>query len=154
MQSTQFDELATEKKQISPGTLDEFFSILPALEIEDLFGKWEGGYFKTGSIYDRFLAKLPILHWYGKVFHDENQVNALVMSFLNRHFSLPYFGSAVIRKMEYREKNSVSMIYNYLPIIDHFRMVDRDTMMGVMTLKGRTEVYFYLKKCDGKTMLH
>ncbi len=38
------------------------------------------------------------------------------------------------------------MIYNYLPIIDHFRKIDDNTLLGAMGYKGKVVLYFYLFK--------
>ena len=37
--------------------------------------------------------------------------------------------------MDYRGKASASMIYDQKPIIDIFRKIDEDTMLGVMDIK-------------------
>ena len=61
-------------------------------------------------------------------------------------FNIPFIGNARIREVRYRNKVSTAMIYNYLPIIDHFRRVDDNTLMGAMDLKGKIAIYFYLYK--------
>ena len=46
-------------------------------------------------------------------------------------------------------KSTVTMIYDYLPTMDHFRLIDKDTIMGVMDSKSTsTEGYcfFTLKR--------
>ena len=59
-------------------------------------------------------------------------------------FNFPLIGNARLREINFRGKVSSAMMYNYLPIIDHFRRVDENTLMGVMDVKGKTIIYFYL----------
>lgn len=47
---------------------------------------------------------------------------------------------------EYREKVSAAMVYDQLPIIDNFRKIDENTLMGAMDIKGyfSRKTYFFL----------
>ncbi len=53
---------------------------------------------------------------------------------------------ARIRMMEYRGKISATMIYDSLPILDIFRKIDEDTLLGVMDLKGSPQPFFFVLK--------
>lgn len=154
MDLVQFEKLSQSKTPPAIHDLDDYFESLLPLDLNDMIGNWKGGYFPTGSSFDKYLKKRPMLHWYGKRFKDENTVNALMMQAGAKKFSLPIVGSAVIRRLEFKGKLSVAMIYNYLPIIDHFRKIDDGTLMGIMTIKGRTEVYFYLQKVKEELVYH
>ena len=125
--------------------LDEFFSGLDAIKADKITGRWKGGYFPTGSKTEFFLKDFIIFKWHGKNFVNINNVKAWVFSFLTMKINVPG-GGAVLRELEFRNKISTSMIYNCLPIIDNFRKVDTDTIMGIMTIKGKTGLYFYLRK--------
>ncbi|WP_062993474.1 DUF4334 domain-containing protein [Nocardia anaemiae] len=65
---------------------------------------------------------------------------------------LPVLGPAIrthrsaarLRDIEYRRVASAAMVYDHLPIIDHFRRVDIDTLLGVMDMRGMTEPYFFV----------
>ncbi|MFH1030746.1 MAG: DUF4334 domain-containing protein [bacterium] len=139
-----FEQFLKQGK-ISCGELDNFFAELEPIEIDELIGKWRGGYFRTGkSKVEFFLKNFIIFKWHGKNFLSADNVKALVFSFLGIKFNLP-LGTARLRKVEYRDKFSISMIYNYFPIIDNFRKVDDNTIMGIMDIKGKTGVYFYLR---------
>lgn len=51
--------------------------------------------------------------------------------------------------MAWNGKNTTAMIYDTYPIIDYFRKVNSDTMMGVMDTKLQREAglyYFYLTR--------
>jgi hypothetical protein len=57
---------------------------------------------------------------------------------------------ARLRMMEYREKVSATMIYDYLPINDSFRKVDDHTVLGIMDFKNSPQPFFFvLKRCSG-----
>lgn len=146
MNNQPFETIINSKTKLSRSNLDQFYSTLSPVKLEDMPGKWRGYYIPTGSIFDHFLKKFPAFHWYGKNFITSNKVHALVMNFFGLKWSVPLLGSAVIRNLEFRGKHSVAMIYNYLPIIDHFRKVDDEHIMGIMTVKDRCEVYFYLTR--------
>lgn len=142
-----FEELKKQKGKISCEKLDEFYKNLEPVNIDEMIGKWKGGYFPTKiSKLEIFLKNFILLKWYGKSFISQNRVKALVYSFLGIKFNIPFFGPAVLRKMEFRGKLSTSMIYNHLPIIDNFRKVDDDTVIGVMDVKGKVAMYFYLRR--------
>jgi hypothetical protein len=56
---------------------------------------------------------------------------------------------ARLRMMEYREKVSATMIYDFLPINDSFRKVDDNTVLGIMDLKDLSQPFFFvLKRCS------
>lgn len=51
---------------------------------------------------------------------------------------------ARLRNVEYRGVTSAAMIYDHLPIIDLFRKVDEDTLLGVMDRRSMTQPYFFI----------
>ncbi|MBL1076656.1 DUF4334 domain-containing protein [Nocardia sp. 2] len=51
---------------------------------------------------------------------------------------------ARLRNLEFRGESGAAMIYDHLPIIDIFRRVDEDTLLGVMDLRGMREPYFFV----------
>lgn len=51
---------------------------------------------------------------------------------------------ARVRMMEYRQKISATMIYDYLPIHDVFRKVDDNTVLGLMDFKGMEQPFFFI----------
>jgi hypothetical protein len=58
---------------------------------------------------------------------------------------------ARLRMMEYREKVSATMVYDYLPINDSFRKVDDNTVLGVMDFKNLPQPFFFvLKRFSGE----
>lgn len=55
---------------------------------------------------------------------------------------------ARLRLTEYRGRASATMIYDDLPILDVFRQVDADTVLGVMDLRGLVQPYFFVLRRD------
>lgn len=56
--------------------------------------------------------------------------------------------TARLRNVEYRGVVSAAMIYDQLPIIDHFRRVDEQTLLGVMDMRGLAEPYVFILRQD------
>jgi hypothetical protein len=139
-----FDSLKAHPGRHQPQTLDPFFDTLEPVTVEAMLGPWEGGVFRTGSLWEKPLG-LPLVHWHGKRFESPDRVHALVGRFLGLRFNFP-LGAAVLRPVAFRGKTSAAMIYDRLPIIDHFRKIDDEAVMGIMDHKGRIEVYFYLER--------
>ncbi|MGN2637244.1 DUF4334 domain-containing protein [Nocardia takedensis] len=52
--------------------------------------------------------------------------------------------TARLRSIEHRGVVTAAMVYDHLPIIDHFRRVDADTLFGVMDMRGLREPYFFV----------
>lgn len=55
---------------------------------------------------------------------------------------------ARLRDLEYRGKVGAAMVYDHLPIIDCFRLVDGDTLLGVMDMRGMSDPYFFILSRD------
>ncbi len=53
---------------------------------------------------------------------------------------------ARLRSVEHRGVVTAAMVYDHLPIIDFFRRVDADTLLGVMDLRGSAPYYFVLTR--------
>ena len=51
---------------------------------------------------------------------------------------------ARLRMMKHRGKLSATMIYDHLPIHDHFRRGDDNTVMGLMDYKASPQPFFFL----------
>jgi len=145
MNKTIFNKFKNQKGKISKTELDTFFDGLDPVEISEMIGKWKGGFFPTGSGLEILLKDFILFKWHGKYLLNKNNVKAVIFNVLGLKFNIP-FCTAVLRKVEFRDKISTSLIYNYLPIIDNFRRVDEKTLMGVMEIKGRANLYFYLIK--------
>lgn len=142
-----FEKLVSIKEKISSETLEDFFASLEPVTMKEMMGGWKGGYFPMGkSRLEFFLNNFGIFKWHGKSFLSRDKVKSLVFSLFGIKCNIPVAGVAVLREIEFRGKISISMIYSYLPIIDNFRKVDDDTVMGAMELNGKVGIYFYLRR--------
>ncbi len=52
-------------------------------------------------------------------------------------------GDARLREIRFRGKTSASLIYDKQPIMDYFRRVSDDTVIGWGEVKGKEEVLFF-----------
>lgn len=145
-----FEQIIRKQGMLSCKELDELFAELQPVTIDELIGEWQVGYLfteGTGSKFETLLKYLPV-KLYGKRFFSKNKVQAWVFSFFGIKFGFPG-ATSILETIDYRGKVSTSMIYNYLPIIDHFRKIDNSVIMGIMEIKGNLCVYFYLRKRIG-----
>ncbi|MEB3333508.1 MAG: DUF4334 domain-containing protein [Cyanobacteriota bacterium] len=61
--------------------------------------------------------------------------------------------AARLRATLYRSKVSAAMVYDALPIVDVFRRLDGQTLLGVMDCKGMEQPFFFLlrREAEGAT---
>lgn len=131
------------------------FDSLAPVEPADLLGLWKGRDLATGHPLDGWLQKAG---WYGKAFHSCGHVDPVLFK---NPFGKPFplhpaplallwklafhsKGAARLCRMEWRGKVSAAMVYDELPIHDHFRKVNEDVVMGMMDWKGMERPYFFL----------
>lgn len=128
-------------KAYSAAELMPLYEQLEPVSIEFMLGSWKGGKFDGGSEPD------PI-NWYGKRFDSANHAEPLVVR--SRDGSLqPYtaLGAAQLRMMEYGGKVSASLIYDKQPIMDYFRKIDDNRVIGLGDIKGKpTDFFFHLTR--------
>jgi hypothetical protein len=148
----------TYQERISPQEAFDLYDELDAVELDDMMGVWRGFELHTGHPME---GALENLHWYGKAFHSVNQVDPLLFYKRNgnifaadpgRIFDKMKIvpsdgGEGRLRMVEHRGRITATLLYDHLPIMDHFRRVSPDVLMGYMDMKGNTEPYFfYLNK--------
>jgi len=101
-----------------------------------------------GRIFKRlgnFFRNYILFQWSGKHFISSEKIRAQVWSILGFKISF-CLGNSRLRRVEFRDKVSTALIYNYLPLIDHFRKVDDEILMGIMEIKGKAVVYFFIQR--------
>lgn len=153
-----------------------FLDALPAVPVHQLLGSWRGSGLATGHPWDGLLetfgwhgkrfespdAAHPLM------FEDHRGLFSVNPAFLPVglagrfpqvarsglagrargalrlfHTSKP---KARLRMTEYRGIASATMIYDALPINDHFRLVDDDTLIGAMDMRGVAAFLFVLRR--------
>ena len=166
--------MAAFKAAIKKGsaTPEEAYAIFDALEtvpVDFMLGTWKGSEFYTGHLMD---GKLESSSWYGKRFNGVDQVDPLVFNandggifacdpvaaFMNAEARIPdvqekvetHQPAARLRTVVTRGEPTAAMIYNQLPIIDFFRKVDDNTVLGLMdnpTIPGHN-FFFVLRRAE------
>lgn len=136
-------------------TACNLFDSLETVDLEFLLGTWKGRGLHTGHPLDGILKKLK---WYGKEFRDADNVDPLLFEikkgkivaidpvpFMSKQkLSEAAGGEARMRMVEFRGKVSAAIIYDHLPIHDHFRKVADGMLLGMMDLKGDEKPFFFL----------
>ncbi len=61
--------------------------------------------------------------------------------------------TARLRQVEHRGVVSAAMVYDHLPIIDHFRRLDDQSIMGLMDRRGDTQPYLFTLTRDDESEL-
>lgn len=110
------------------------FDALPAVAAEAMIGSWRGEIVPTGHRGERALGSLD---WAGKDFHDADDVDPIVVHDEDgARIASDVMGSAQLRMVEYRGVVTATMLYDDHPVLDHFRAIDDDTVLGLMDRKG------------------
>ncbi|UJJ30187.1 DUF4334 domain-containing protein [Halopseudomonas maritima] len=122
-------------------TLMPLFKQLEPVSLELMLGTWRGGKFDGG-------AEPDPLNWYGKRFTSVNDVEPILYpgpdGALQNYDKL---GRAQIREMVFGGRVSAALIYDQQPIIDYFRKVNDDLVIGLGDIKGKPlEFFFHLTR--------
>ncbi|MDL4773757.1 DUF4334 domain-containing protein [Actinomadura xylanilytica] len=138
-------ELVRGAAPAGPGELDKLFGELEPVPAEFMLGTWAGGVFDQA---DAMAAMLVRMRWYGKRFHDAEHVEPLLCRGEDGALtSFTGMGLARLREMAHRGVVSAAMVYDTQPIIDHFRRVSGDVVLGAMDAKDAPDVlYFHLTR--------
>lgn len=146
---TRFAELRTQR-DVATADLDEIWSALDTVRSADLLGTWKGDEFHTGH---KMNGLLKAARWYGKVFNSVDDVDPIVCYdddgnlFSNNELSR---GGASLWDVEFRGEVTATMVYDGQPVLDHFKKVDDETLMGIMNGKrqrlGGDFLYFLLER--------
>lgn len=131
-----------------PAELEAFFDALPAVEEAFMLGEWRGGCFRTGHAGEAMLSQVK---WRGKRFTSRTDVSPMLCeNEKGEVVASPMLGSAQLREVVYRDVCTATMIYDTQPILDHFRKIDADTVLGAMDRKGDAQpLFFYLQRFSG-----
>ena len=118
------------------GELDQLWAALETVRPEEILGTWKGTGIATGHRVESLLAQA---RWYGKTFHSVSRVEPLICR--DEHGTL--FSNAELAKgeaslwmVEFRGEVTATMVYDGQPVLDHFKRVDTNTLLGVMNGKN------------------
>lgn len=148
------------------------FDGLEVVRLEAMLGRWRGSGFPTGHPLDGLLEACrwygkefvdpehvhPLLFSdsAGRAFKvDPRRIPLGLAARMPRHKAMGWLLSTLrpllethrakarLRMMEYRGKVSATVVYDDLPILDAFRQVDADTLLGAMDWKGEARPFFF-----------
>jgi hypothetical protein len=100
--------------------------------------------FALNPVYAYFGSK-PLLIWAKK---NVNIIRKVILFF--RFLLQTQEAKARLRMVEHRGKTSAAMVYDQKSIIDSFRKVDENTLLGYMDSKELPEPFFFILKRDKK----
>lgn len=144
--------LAEQQAPVSDAELDAMWAELKTVHPSDILGSWRGAALNTGHSASRRLAAL---RWYGKTFHSARNTEPLVCRdeqgqlYSNTEAS----GTASLHTLPFRAELTATLVYHSRPILDHFKQVDDNTLMGIMVggnepSDGIRHFYFLLLRSD------
>ncbi|KAI8169321.1 hypothetical protein K4K49_000688 [Colletotrichum sp. SAR 10_70] len=144
---SQFFEPSKTEGSVKEADVAAVFDQLKPVSPNQLIGQWEGGSFDTGHPTHQ---QLRTFKWAGKDFRSVDDVDPImVYGDEGKRTWLSDYGHARIREVKYRGVVTAAMVYDKFPIIDAFRYVDENTVIGAMDtkdLKDAGTYYFYLKR--------
>jgi hypothetical protein len=130
-----FEELRAQEAGVSPAELDDLWARLAPVRAEDVLGEWKGDDFATGHrLHDQLVAS----QWFGKTFVDLFDAKPLICRDAEGNLYSDKKGGngeATLWNVEFRGEVTATMVYNGVPIFDHFKRVDDNTLMGIMNGK-------------------
>lgn len=138
-----FDALR-QAEAADPAELDALWADLAPARVEEILGPWRGGDFATGHVASAVLEKV---RWHGKRFDGALAAVPLVCRdengdlYSNRDAGGG--GEASLWEVGFRGEVTATMVYDRMPVFDHFKKVDDDTLMGIMN--GKLEAAFGVK---------
>ena len=150
---TRFEEFKA-RDTVADSDLDEFWASLEPATVAEMLGDWCGGEFVTGH---RANGRLDKAHWYGKTFNSVTDAKPLIcLDEQGQKYSNTELmkGEASLWLEEFRGEMVATMVYDGVPIHDHFKRVDDNAVMGIMNGKGALDtsdgrgryLYFYLER--------
>lgn len=113
------------------------YNQLEGASAEFMIGTWKGGKFDGGKEPD------PI-KWYGKRFVSRSHVEPLLCRRDDGTvYSYDNLGVAQLREVVFNGKVCASLIYDKQPIMDYFRKVTDDIVIGLGDIKGKPLDFFF-----------
>ncbi|MBB1029339.1 DUF4334 domain-containing protein [Dietzia sp. SLG310A2-38A2] len=99
--------------------------------------RWRGTGLDTGH---PMFGMLGQMRWWGKDFTDPRKVDPILVTddtgAVVPDTSATGGGGASLWEVSFRGRPCASMVYDRLPVIDHFAVVDPDTLLAVMNGRG------------------
>jgi len=129
--------------------LDELWAELPTVGVEEILGSWRGGDFANGHPASALLEQV---RWHGKRFDSPLEAHPLICrgedGALYSNSKAAGGGLASLWPVGFRGEVTATMVYDAMPVFDHFKAVDENTLLGVMNGKlapafGTDDLYWF-----------
>lgn len=120
---------------VDPDVLDALWADLAVVDAASLLGSWRGFAFPTGHPIE---ARLASSRWHGKKFVALDDAKPLICRAEDGSLTSDTTsgnGEASLWNVEFRGEVTATMVYDGMPVFDHFKCVDEHTLMGVMNGK-------------------
>lgn len=116
---------------------------LEPVSIDFMFGTWRGGKFDGGKDPD------PI-RWFGKRFVSRDHADPLLARTAEGAvYSYDGLGFARLREAAFGGKTTAALIYDKQPIMDYFRKLNEQMVIGLGDIKGKpTDFFFHLTRAN------
>ncbi|MYW62943.1 DUF4334 domain-containing protein [Streptomyces sp. SID8379] len=118
-----------------PNELDALWAELEVVDASSILGSWRGFAFLTGHPIEKVLAAS---RWHGKRFDALDDAQPLICRAEDGSLysdTTSGRGGAGLWNVEFRGEVTATMVYDGMPVLDHFKRVDENTLMGVMNGK-------------------
>jgi hypothetical protein len=145
----QFDDLRRRTELIPYAELENFWTTLEPVTIDFMIGEWKGGDLVTGHRGEGFLGD----SWFGTTFKSATDVQPIVcVDDRGNKFSDTELmnGEASLWMEEFRGEVTATMVYDGMPIHDHFKKVDDNAVIAATNGKGALDngryFFFYLER--------
>jgi hypothetical protein len=138
---SQLLEMIATKAAYPASMLMPLYEQLQPVSADFMIGMWRGGLFDGGKSPD------PI-KWYGKRFVSARHVDPLMCRAEDGSiYSYDKMGVAQLREVAFGGKVSAALIYDSQPIMDYFRKVHENLVIGLGDIKGKpTDFFFHLTR--------
>jgi hypothetical protein len=143
-----FDDLVAASSP-DPADLDALWSDLATVRVDEMLGSWRGGDFATGHPASALLEKIG---WHGKRFDAPLDAHPLICrgddGRLYANTPAAGGGAASLWEVRFRDEVTATMAYDAMAVLDHFKAVDEQTVMGIMNGKlepvfGTADPYYF-----------
>ncbi|MBI5259369.1 MAG: DUF4334 domain-containing protein [Burkholderiales bacterium] len=138
---SQLLEMIQSGQAFAPDQLMPLYDQLAPASLEFMLGTWKGGKFDGGKEPD------PI-KWYGKRFVSATHAEPLLCYAPDGSvYSYENLGLAQMREVLFRGQVCAALIYDKQPIMDYFRKVNDQVVIGLGDVKGKpTDFFFHLTR--------
>lgn len=139
-----WQELRAASGLLDPDVLDALWADLEVVDAAEILGSWRGFAFPTGHPIEKVLARS---RWHGKRFDALDDAKPLICRAEDGSLysdTASGKGEASLWQVAFRGEVTATMVYDGMPVFDHVKRVDDNTLMGIMNGKPNVvPAHFY-----------